>query len=76
MSKNPHHICQFGRRDVKIVGGKVQKSSLSGDASEEQTYAYSDLRASVQRPRDNLALEGNVDWKSKQAHGKCSPEKD
>ena len=55
---------------MKIVGGKVQKSSLSGDASEEQTYAYSDLRASVQRPRDNLALEGNVDWKSKQAHGK------
>ena len=56
---------QFGRRDVRIVGGKVLKHSST---EEKDVYAYSDLRASVQRPRDNLALEGDVDY-SKQTSG-------
>ena len=60
---------QFGRRDVRIVGGKVLKHSST---EEKDIYAYSDLRASVQRPRDNLALEGDVDY-SKQTSGNILP---
>ena len=49
--------------NVRLVRGKLVKVSAQTD--EDRTYGVSDLRASVARPSDNLALEGKVDYSKK-----------
>ena len=49
--------------NVRLVRGKLVKTSAVAD--EDCRYDVSDLRASVARPTDNLALEGAVDYSTK-----------